>query len=107
VPGHYVIAALEQGHQDVDGGHPGGESEGMTAALQASEVALESRAGRIRGPGIFVAFIAAELLLQIRRSLVDRDDDCPGGRIGFLPHMNSVGCESHEWWKPSKIACGC
>ncbi len=64
-----MAAALQQRHHRIGGRHPGGECQGVMAALQRRQVALQSGASGVCGARVFVSLMFAKFLLHICRSL--------------------------------------
>ena len=85
-----VVEAFERGR---DGGEPGGEGEGRTAAFEIGDAALERHARRILGARIVETLVHARALLDVRRGGVDWHHHRAGGRIGLLPGMHAAGGE--------------
>src|SRR5689334_24099946 len=46
--------------------------------------------------GVVVALVFPQLLVDVRRSLINRRDDCARGRIRLLAHMNRIGGKTHN-----------
>src|SRR5256885_7782032 len=74
--------------------HAGGKGKSFDAALDGGDVSLESSARRIVRARVLVAFVLAQLVLHVRRRLIDRRNDRAGGRVGFLARVQAQRAES-------------
>ncbi len=90
-----MVARAQEAENGIDGRHAGGKDICAVAAFELCHGALESLAVRMVGSCVVIALVLPKLLLNVRRGLIDRGDDGSCCRIGFLPHMNGVGCKSH------------
>ncbi len=91
-----VIARAQEPEDRVDSRHAGRENVGAVAAFQLGDRAFERFAVRVIGSRVIVAFVFAQLFVDVRRGLIDGRYDGPGGGIGFLAHMNGVGGKTHS-----------
>src|SRR6267143_1058803 len=92
----YVIARAQKPEDRVDSRHARRENVGAVAAFQLGDRAFQRFAVRVIGSRVIVAFVFAQLFVDVRRGLIDGRDDGPGGGIGFLAHMNGVGGKTHS-----------
>ncbi len=76
-----VIAGFEQLERRIEGGEAGAEREAVGGAFQARDIPLQGFAGRVLGPGVFVALMAPEPLLHVRRRLINRGHDRAGEQV--------------------------
>ena len=74
-------------------GEAAGEGEPALPALERGDALLERGAGGVGRPGVLVALVPTDAVLGVRRGLVDRDDDCAGGRVGVLAGVDGQRLE--------------
>ena len=98
----HVVARLEHRRDRADRGHARGEGEPFLAGLDRCEVALERHPRRVLRPGILVALVFTQRLLDVGRGLVDRRDDRTGRGVRLLAGVEAngaetrAGCELHD-----------
>ena len=93
--GDDVIARLQHAEDGVGRRHARGEAVPVFAAFERRQVRLEHGARRIFRPRVFVAFVPAELRLDVGRGLEDRIGDGAGDRLRLLAGVNAIGGETH------------
>ena len=59
-----VVARLQQAHHGVDGRHSGSKGEGKAASFERRQVTFQRRSRRVRGAGVFVTLVLAQLFLN-------------------------------------------
>ena len=97
-----VVAGLQHRGNGADGRHARRKRESFLARLDGGEVSLERHPRRVLRPGVFIALVAAERLLDVRRGLIDRRDDGARRRVGLLAGVEADGtetrarCELHD-----------
>src|SRR5437868_13861828 len=91
-----MISGTQQPENRIDARHPRGENVSAMPSFQLGHGALERFAVRMIRSRVVVTFVLAQFFVYIRRSLIDRRDDRAGGRIRLLPHMNGIGCKTHD-----------
>src|SRR4029079_19086012 len=77
-----------------DGRHPRCIGERRASALDRRNVGLERGARRVLRARVLVALVPPQLVLHVRRRLVDRRDDGAGARIWDLTSVNTDGGEA-------------
>jgi hypothetical protein len=88
---HDVVACRQQLEERVHGRHPRGEGEAVGPALEGRHVALEDLPGRVGGPGVLVALVLADAVLDVGRRLVDREHHRAGEGVGLLAGVDGAG----------------
>ena len=89
-----VIAGAKQLHDRVETAHATSEGESVKAVLQRGDISLERFASRILSPGVFVAFVLPQTVLDVRGREVDRGHDSAGQRLWTLACVDRSGTET-------------
>ncbi len=92
---HDPVARRQQVEHRRDRSHAGGEREPVGGVLERGEALLERGARGVRRARVVEALVDADLLLHVRRGLVDRDDDRARRRVGLLTHVDGTRLEVH------------
>ena len=90
-----VVAGLEQVHDRRRRAEPGRVGKPVLGAFQRGEAGLERRPRRVPGARVVVALVHSDVVLGVRRRLVDRRDHRPGRRVGLLPVVDRARLEVH------------
>ncbi|MCY1530359.1 hypothetical protein D9M68_655430 [compost metagenome] len=93
IAGNDVGAAVEQLQHRGNGRQPGGEGEGLSAAFQIRDAALQGPARGVVGTAVIQPLVYARALLGIGGVGVDRRHDGPGGRVRGLAGVDDAGGE--------------
>src|SRR5262245_1947969 len=93
--GDDAVAGLEQVHQRGGRAEAGREGDAVLRSLERGEADLQRGARGVRDPGVVVALVLADGLLDERRRLVDRDRDRPGCGIRLLAVVDRARLEVH------------
>ena len=89
----HVIARLEHRRDGIDRRHARRERKRRLAGLHRGDVAFERGARRVLRPGVFVALVPAERVLDVGGRLINRRDDRSGRRVGLLAGVETDGAE--------------
>src|SRR5260370_7736228 len=90
-----MVPGTTQPEDGVNRRHPRGEHVGAFAAFEFRHGAFERLAVRVIGAPVVVAFVFAQLLLHVCRSLLDGRDNRSGGWIRLLPDAYRLSGKSH------------
>ena len=91
-----MVPRSQKPEHGINSRHAGRENVGAVAAFELGHRALQGFAVRVIRSRVVVPFVFAELFVHVRRGLINRRDDCPGGGIGLLPDVNGVGGKTHD-----------
>ncbi len=91
-----VVAALQQSHDRVNGGHPRGEGQTQLSAFERGQIAFQRRSGGVARAGIFVPLMLSQFFLHVGGRLENGNHHRPGRGIGFLSLVNGIGCKTHS-----------
>ena len=94
LPADDVVAGLEQLQHGVERGEARAEGKSVGGAFQAGHVSLQRLTGGVLGPGVLVAPVLADTLLDVGGGLVDRGHHGPGQGLGDLAGMDRAGGEA-------------
>src|SRR4029077_16675213 len=96
-----VVAGFYQPHRCIDRRHAGSEGISERCTFQGRQVAFQRQTRRVTRASVFKALVAAQALLSVGRSLINRNGNRAGRRVRFLTGMN---CSSSKTQKRTREA---
>ena len=90
----HVIAGAAELHDRVEAAHPAREREAVARPFERGDVPLQRLPRGILAPGVLVALVLTQRVLDVGRRLVDRRHDGAGRRIGLLAGVDRAGTEA-------------
>ena len=92
-----VVARAQKAKDSINGGHARTKRVSRVTAFKLGESSLKGLAIGVIGASVVEAFVFAELVLDIGRSLINGENDSASRGIGLLSDVDGICGKTHGY----------